>query len=308
MEKSVCPLCNGRLICVDDELVCQSCGYVLQETLATPAVTGQKILYELGSQMDFKGLNGDGKFSGIGESSSIRYYKRLSEHWLKTSKESEEYYCMKVISRVCEKLSIPENVALYAFELSKNILSKKEGFGDISVPTVCLYTLIVSCKRAKISRISIKRLFKTFKTLGYRVSLASLAKVSCISNMAIEPKPVEEYLTTVIPAIISHPMVSERLKGHYLSPVDYERKLYRATVAVLSYVDRIRRGGHNPYAVATTAVYAGEIVLSKVEGRRPLFSQRMVSECVEVAEYTVREQYSELFKEAVYMLLANLKS
>ncbi|MCX8188527.1 MAG: hypothetical protein N3F64_02350 [Nitrososphaeria archaeon] len=306
MEKSVCPLCNSKLILVDNELVCETCGYVSQDIQIASSEFEQKIFYELGSHIGFKNLYSQENISRIGESSSPKYYRMLSERWLKTSKENEEYYCMKVISRVCEKLTIPENVAAYAFEFSKRILSKKLEHEGITIPIICLYSLMISCKKSKIDRITMRKLFKTFRTLGYRVSLAALAKVSCLANMALEPKPVEEYLTTIIPSITAHPVVLEKVKKYYLSPVEYERKLYRTTIAILSYVDKYRRGGHNPYALASTATYAGEIALSKIEHRQPLFSQRIISESVDIAEYTVREQYSELFREAVYQLISNL--
>ncbi len=307
MEESVCPLCNSRLVLVDDELVCESCGYVAQDTNIISSEFGQKkTSYELGSQIGFKNQYLQENFSRIGESSSLKYYRMLSERWLKTERENEEYYCMKVISRVCEKLAIPENVAVYAFEFSKRLLSKRLEHEGVTVPIVCLYALMISCKKSKIDRITMKKLFRTFRTLGYRVSLAALAKVSCLTNTAIEPKPVEEYLTTIIPSIATNPVVLERAKKYYLSPVEYERKLYRTTIAILSHVDKYRRGGHNPYALATTAAYAGEITISKIEHRPPLFSQRIISESVDVAEYTIREQYSELFREAVNKLLHDL--
>ncbi|MEM3714552.1 MAG: hypothetical protein QXF82_06360 [Nitrososphaeria archaeon] len=306
MEENVCPLCNRRLILVDDELVCESCGYVAQEIHITQSSFERNNFYGLGSHMGFKNEYFKENFSGIGEGSSLKYYRMLSERWLKTAKENEEYYCIKVISRVCEKLAIPENVAAYTFEFSKRILSKRSEHDGITVPTICLYALMISCKRSKVDRITMKKLFKTFRILGYRVSLAALAKVSCLANMALEPKPVEEYLTTIIPSVTAHPLVLERIKKHYLSPVEYERKLYRTTTAILSYVDKYKRGGHNPYALAATATYAGEIALSKIEHRPPLFSQHIISESVDVAEYTVREQYSEFFREAVYQLLDKL--
>jgi len=307
MEERVCPLCKGRLISVEEELVCQSCGYVAEDVNVVPSSSGNGAFYELGSRMGARGLSGNGKFSGIGESSSIKYYSMLSEYWLKSSRECEEHYCMKIISRVCEKLAIPENVALYAFQLSREMLPKRENFKDLSVPTICLYSLIVSCKKSGMDRVNVRKIFRTFRVMGYRVSLAALAKVSCLANTAMKPKPAEEYLTTIIPAIASHPIILERVGKHYLSQVEYERRLYRTTLAVLAYVDRLKRGGHNPYALAATAAYAGEVALSKIEKRRPLFSQRIVSECVDVAEYTVREQYSELFREAVQTLLLKTK-
>ena len=36
--------------------------------------------------------------------------------------------------------------------------------------------------------------------------------------------------------------------------------------------------------------------MASIEGRKKVFSQREAAECADVAEYTVREQYVEIFK------------
>jgi len=88
--------------------------------------------------------------------------------------------------------------------------------------------------------------------------------------------------------------------------VEYERKLYRTIISILAYIDRYKRSGHSPYTLAATSIYAGEIALSKVEGRNPMFSQRAVSKSTDVAEYTIREQYGKLFRDAVLSFLSQI--
>jgi transcription initiation factor TFIIIB Brf1 subunit/transcription initiation factor TFIIB len=61
-------------------------------------------------------------------------------------------------------------------------------------------------------------------------------------------------------------------------------------------LDSSVRGGHSPCALAATSFYAAEMVVSEGEARKRLFTQRDVANCVNVAEYTVREQFCELFR------------
>jgi len=133
-------------------------------------------------------------------------------------------------------------------------------------------------------------------------------RVSTAVNVPLPSKLSEDYLLTIIPTVVSNPIVKERIKKYYLSSVEYERKLYRTIISILAYIDKYRKGGHNPYTLAATSVYAGEIALSRIERRQPIFSQHIVSRSVDVAEYTIREQYGELFRSAVQSFLSQIEN
>ncbi|MGQ9780836.1 MAG: hypothetical protein ACUVQ8_01070 [Nitrososphaeria archaeon] len=314
MEKGrLCPLCNSRLLLVEDELVCQSCGYVLQDDIQVSRLAREvsyssgKLIssHELGSYVGPPKIDsGDNTFQGIGGGQlNIRYLKMVSDYGFRSSKNYEEYSCMRIISRISDKLELPEAVSLYALDLSRNFLDVRLKVKGISIPAVCLYSLMVSCKKFYINRVNTKKLIRIFKELGYRVSLSSIIRISIVVDVPLAPKPSEDYLLTMIPAVTSNPIVNEKIKRYYSSPVEYERKLYRTIISVLAYIEKYKKGGHNPYALAATSVYAGEIALSKIERRQPLFSQHIVSQSVDVAEYTIREQYGELFRDAVLSFL-----
>lgn len=319
MEKGrLCPLCDSRLLLVEDELVCQSCGYVLQDDMQAPissreaAYLGGRPIssYELGSYVGPPKIDSmDNTFQGMGGGQlNIRYLKMVSDYGFKSSKGYEEYSCMRIISRICDKLGLPEAVSLYALDLSKNFLDARSKAKGISIPAVCLYSLMVSCKKFYVNRVNTKKLVQIFKELGYRVNLSSIIRMSIAVDVPLTPKLSEDYLLTMIPAVTSNPIVNERVKRYYSSSVEYERKLYRTIMSVLAYVEKHRKGGHNPYALAATSVYAGEIALSKIERRQPIFSQHIVSQSIDVAEYTIREQYGELFRDAVSSFLFQLAS
>jgi len=315
-RENTCPLCRSKLLLVDYELVCTSCGYVAQSGLETSQTVSRNYSlkadllaqYELGSYIGSVDLNSKGAFRlSIGEGeSSIRYLKAISDYGLKSSRNNEGHSCMKILSRICDKVELPETILVHALKLSQDLLDARSKVKGITIPAICLYSLIVACKESHINKVNTKKLMEIFKAYGYRISLSSLIKISAEVTVPMVPKASEDYLSVTIPAIVSNPIVKEKIMKYYHSPTEYERKLYRATISVLAYVDKRRRGGHNPYALAATSTYAGEVALSKMEKRRPIFSQRVVSESVEVAEYTIREQFGEFFRDALLSFLSQV--
>ncbi|MEM3403940.1 MAG: hypothetical protein QXJ17_05360 [Nitrososphaeria archaeon] len=315
-REDVCPLCRNKLLLVDYELVCKSCGYVIQNdpgpsqtvlkkySLKTDLLTQS----ELGSYIGTVDFNSKGICSlNIREGgSSIRYLKVISDYGLKSQRSNEENYCMRILSRICDKLELPETVLVQALQLSQALLDIRDKVKSITIPAICLYSLIVACKKLHVNKVNTKNLMNVFKAYGYRINLSSLIKISTEVSVPMVPKSSEDYLPVTIPAIVTHPIVKDKLMKYYMSPTEYERKLYRSAVSILSRIDKCKRGGHNPYALAATSIYAGEMALSKMEKRRPLFSQHIVSESVEVAEYTIREQYGEFFREALLSFLSQI--
>lgn len=227
----------------------------------------------------------------------------VSDYGLKSSRDYKEHSCIRIISRISDRLELPETVSIYAFDLSRSFLDVRSKVRSISIPAICLYSLIVSCKKFCINKVNTKRLIQAFRELGYRISLSSIVRVSTVVDVPLVPKLSEDCLLTIIPAVVSNPIVKERIKKYYLSSVEYERKLYRTIISIPAYIDKYRKGGHNPYTLAATSVYAGEIVLSTIEKRLPIFSQHIVSRSVDVAEYTIREQYGKIFRESIRKFL-----
>ena len=81
-----------------------------------------------------------------------------------------------------------------------------------------------------------------------------------------------------------------------MSETVYYNKLYKVAREALGIVEREAMGGHSPCGLAASAVYAAEVALAQSDSRIRFLSQREVAECIGVAEYTVREQYGEVFR------------
>lgn len=111
-EVGNCPECSGKMVDLGDEFVCRVCGVVGDKEIvesrkgkAPQAVdfTGQALGGYLGP-LDY-GLRE--RFSrGLASSSStFRYLKLVSD--FAGREDSTLYSCVKMIERVCEKLSLP---------------------------------------------------------------------------------------------------------------------------------------------------------------------------------------------------------
>ena len=222
--ENLCPLCSSKLLLVEDELVCESCGYVVQNVIQVPVSTGQasclstKLIssYELGSYVGPPKLSSkDSTFSGIGGGQlNIKYLKMISDYGLKSPRDYEEHSCIRIISRISDRLELPETVSIYTLDLCRDFLDVREKVRSISIPEICLYSLIVSCKKFSINKVNTKRLIQIFRELGYRITLSSIVRVSTAVRVPLPSKLSEDYLLTIIPAVVSNPIVKERIKRH----------------------------------------------------------------------------------------------
>jgi transcription initiation factor TFIIIB Brf1 subunit/transcription initiation factor TFIIB len=123
------------------------------------------------------------------------------------------------------------------------------------------------------------------------VKASTIIQISIDSPVRIAPTRPEDYVGTIVARL------SESTFGSgTVLPAGYSNRIHRTAVTALAVIDGPSRGGHNPRAMAATAAYAAEVALASIEGRKRLLSQREAASCADAAEYTVREQFVEIFK------------
>jgi transcription initiation factor TFIIIB Brf1 subunit/transcription initiation factor TFIIB len=227
--------------------------------------------------------------SGFSKSSStFKYLKTISDFAYRDG--AALYTCAKLVERVCEKLTLPRAVVGESVSIAREVLELRKQRGEITIACVSAFAMINACKRLGVTSVGVREVMEAHRNMGYRVKASVIIHISIDSPIRTRPRRAEEYLGRVL---IHLPRALIKTGG---MPAGYTNKLYEAAKAVLEQVDGPSRGGHNPRALAATAVYAAEVALSESEGRKKVFSQREIGECSEVAEYTVREQYVEIFK------------
>jgi transcription initiation factor TFIIIB Brf1 subunit/transcription initiation factor TFIIB len=298
-----CSECGGKVVDTGDELVCMSCGAVVGKEVVD-GVNGrepQAIDYTghaLGGYMGPMDYGYEEIFSKgfSGASSTFRYLKLVSDYSGK--EDSSVYACAKMIERVCEKLSLPRIVVSQAVVIAKRLFCVKRSNSDVTVAAVSAYSIASSCKVYGVTSVGLRDIIAAHRALGRRVKVSAMIKLSLESPFRYGPRRAEDYLTRVVARLSSNRKLVDALRSSGISETAYFNKLRAAASEALSAVDQAERGGHNPCALAATAVYAAEVVLSGIESRKRLLTQRDVAECVDIAEYTVREQYGEIFRNA----------
>ena len=134
-----------------------------------------------------------------------------------------------------------------------------------------------------------KEVVAAHRALGHNVRPSTLIRMGFDSPVKASAMRAEEHLGRVAARL------SETLPG-LGAPPGYQYKLLHLARRALAMLDSSVRGGHSPCALAATSFYAAEMAVSESESRKRFFTQRDAANCVNVAEYTVREQFCELFR------------
>jgi transcription initiation factor TFIIIB Brf1 subunit/transcription initiation factor TFIIB len=297
-----CEECLGEIVDTGDELVCRSCGVVTEKEVleawgkqrAPQAIdyTAQALGGYLGSLEHGYEERFSRAFSRT--SSNFEYLKLISDY--SGREDSTIYACVKMIERVCEKLSMPSMIVGQAVVIAKKLFVVKRQRNDITSAAVSAYAIITASKIGQVTSVGVKEIIEAHRLMGRRVKMSALIQLSLNSPIKMLPRKPEDYVGRVIARLSSKGSLAEDLASRGINGVVYLNALRVAAKEALAAVEQPTRGGHSPCTLAATAVYAGEVSLAKKESRKRLLSQKDVAESVDVAEYTVREQYGEIFR------------
>ncbi len=299
---AACSDCSGRLVDAGDELVCQECGVVREKQVievrqgpvrAPVAIdfTGQA----LGGYMGAVDVTNRDRFSkGFSHTrSKYEYLKMVSDY--ADREDGAVYTCARMIERVCEKLGLPTVVMSEAIHLAKKILSSEARKRSVTLATVSAYALIASCKIEGITSANVKDIVRAHQALGRRVKSSSLIQLSLDSPVRVPARGPEEYLGRVTARLASNPRLVKRISDEGDSPTSYFNSLRVVAKEILGSASWSSKVGRSPCSLAATAVYGAELLLATRARRGKRITQREVAACGDTAEYTVREQYREVF-------------
>ncbi len=291
-----CTHCSGRMVDIDEEMVCSSCGGVRPketETGSADAVRRAHAVdytnHSLGSflgPIDYD--RDDAPARGLsGSSSTFRYLKTISDY--SQVDEVGVYPCAKLIERICEKLSLPVGVMGQSISVAKGLLMIRKQRVGYTIAAISAFSIISACRICGVSTVGAREVVAAHKALGHNVRPSMLIKMGFDSPVKASAMRAEEYLGRVAARF------SEILPRLH-APPGYQYRLLHLARRALAMLDSSVRGGHNPRALAATSFYAAEVAIAESESRKRLFTQRDIATCIEAAEYTVREQFCELFR------------
>ena len=290
---SRCAHCSGRMVDIGEEIVCSSCGSVRPKEVAADSVRrAHAVDYTSHSLGSFLGPmeydRDDASSKGLsGSSSAFRYLKTISDY--SQVDEAGVYPCAKLIERICEKLSLPPRVVGQAIAVAKGLLAIRKQRTGYTIAAISAFSIISACRICGVSSAGVKEVVATHRALGHNVRPATLIRMGFDSPVKASAMRAEEHLGRVAARLSE---VLPKLGA----PPGYQYKLLHLARRALAMLDSSVRGGHSPCALAATSFYAAEMVVSDSESRKRFFTQRDAAACVGVAEYTVREQFCELFR------------
>ena len=295
-----CPDCSKRLVDVVDEFVCPSCGRTLEKEAADPrpqrvrsAVPSAK--EPLGSYMGSKGITAEERRSkGVGGNGSTYEYLKVVSDFAGRS-EGAPAVCAKMIERIGEKLLLPKFVRLEAQSIAKRVLELPHPRRRVAIAPVSAYALISACKLERVTSVSVREIVEAHAALGRQVTSSSIIKLTLESPIKTYARSAEEYLTRVVARLTMNRKLQEQLATDGVRQTEYANSLRDTASELLRSVSQESRAGRRPCALAGSAVYSAEAVMSRVESRKRRLTQRELAECCDTAEYTVREQCASIF-------------
>jgi len=295
-----CPECLKPFIDTEDELVCPTCGLVkAKEAMDCDStgsqdspVSGKQLLGSyMGSMRITRRERGSRGLSGA--NSKYEYLKVLSD--FAGRKEGPAEACGRIIERVGEKLYLPRVVQEQAEAMVKTILAAEHRHRRWTLAVVSAYALVTACKVEGVNSVSVRDIVKAHADLGRRVTSSAFIQLAIESPIRTLARKPEDYITRVLARLSQSHELSDKLKAEGATQTAFFNSLREAATELLQSVDREQMIGRRPSALAASAVYAAEWLLSVRESRNKRLTQRELAECGDAAEYTIREQCAMIF-------------
>jgi transcription initiation factor TFIIIB Brf1 subunit/transcription initiation factor TFIIB len=309
VELDSCPECSRPLFDAGEEMVCPGCGVVREKEvvesrsrpIAVVPIFGRQ---PLGGYMGRKSTTDEERRStGIsGSNSSYDYLKVLSDFAGRNG--GSAFDCVKILERVGEKLRLPRVVILQAASIAKKILGIPHPHQRVTVAEVSAYSMIAACKIEGITSVSIREVIEAHESLGKRVTSSSIIRLTIDSPYRIYARRPEEYIPRVLGRLSTNERLSDRLEAEGISQTAFFAALRTTAKDLLAKLDIDTVAGKRPCALAASAVYSSELVLSISESRKRRFTQRDLAVCGYTAEYTVRDHCNAIFMPEVNKLIA----
>ena len=303
-----CPDCLLRLVDGGDEMVCPKCGQVkAKQCIDSPPMAEMDRRTpahpQLGSYMGSMRITQREKSSkGIaGSDSKYEYLKVLSD--FAGREEGPAEACERIVARVGEKLFLPKVVREEASVVARTILASKQGLHRMTLGAVSAFSLVAACRLEGITSVSVREIIAAHAALGRRVNSSSFIQIALESPIKVLPRRPEDYLSRVLARLSSDRGLAERLKSEGISQTGYFNAMREDAKELLSGVGPGALIGRRPCSLAAAAVYSAELAMAARDSRRKRLTQRLLAECGDAAEYTIREQCASIFTPAAASLM-----
>jgi transcription initiation factor TFIIIB Brf1 subunit/transcription initiation factor TFIIB len=227
---------------------------------------------------------------------------------LRIAKRETTYRALRSLNRVADLLSLTDSIKDKAAYYYQKMDKKLENSDITSHLTLMAYGLMLAVRESKENApITIQEIAEAFQKLGHRVTSRSIIRqaLSVKNKMPLAPvkRKSEDYLQRVVSQTVNHPKIRLRLRRAGLSIQKYQADLVKYSNQLFSRISVTERGGRNPFIFAVAVVYSSDLLIAKLEKRRPVLTQRLISRATNAAEYSVRDHYAKLLKPQILKML-----
>jgi len=298
--ETCCPECRVPFVDGTDEMVCPKCGRVGSKWCEDPSPSGlaeHRIAGkpQLGSFMGTLRITPQERASkGVaGSNSRYEYLKALSDFAGRDDGPSEA--CDRIIFRVGEKLFLPRVALDEASAVARTVLSSDRRHRGVTLAALSAFSLVTACRLEGVTSVSVREIISAHAALGRRVNTSSFIQLALESPIKIVPRRPEDYISRVLARMSSNRRLAEKLRSEGASQTSYFNALRETAKELLSAARPDELSGRRPCTLAAAAVYSAEIELASRESRGKRLTQKLLAECGDAAEYTIREQCACIF-------------
>jgi len=308
--ESSCPECRVHYVDGGDEMVCPKCGrvkskyceYFSSSNAVEHFSPGRS---QLGGFMGTMRITPHERASrGIAwPNTRYEYLKSLSDFAGRGEGPSEA--CERIIARVGEKLFLPRVVLDQASGVARTILSSNQCHRRVTIAALSAFSLVTACRVEGVTSVSVREIISAHAALGRRVNTSSFIQLALESPIKILPRKPEDYISRVLARLSWNQRLTEELRSEGASQASYFNELREMAKELILKVKPEELTGRRPCALAAAAIYSAEVALAARKSRGKRLTQRLISECGDAAEYTIREQCATIFTPVAKSLLEN---
>lgn len=314
----LCEECGSQLAETNTHYVCPSCGLVQgpryvegnYQTLKTAMSFGNRFVEAgekptsvgMGTFIDYYGSWRLSDIAGkkIGQETGQRFarLKRINDVYTQSRGKDKLYRALQLLNRISGSLELPHNLREESARIYRRAYQEIESKARIAtVVAACIYL----ATRLINYNLRVKEILKAFEQQQLALSGKSLitaaAEIRRVLGLKVRATRPEEYLERAVISLVNNQNFKIRLQKNHIGEHEYTIQSRKLAKQILKHLDQSKRGGRDPYILASACLAGADLIIAKNFGkRRGVATQRLVAEACEIPEYTLREHFLRVVK------------
>ncbi len=325
-DRERCKECKGLLIQNKHEYTCQQCGlvhnglkfestyFILADQEEQGRDSSQAVSF---GKMIQHGTNygtdiGFGKRATLKDhrNQPLKYkqqkkFKRLINIYstfVRLKHHETEYRILKLLGQLAHYLGLKMNIIESAAYFYKKIYRHEKTTipNNVSLLGACVYVAVRL--NPQFSPISTRQLVEAAQELGHHITprliIRDYFRFKKYFPKTIHPNRPKQYVTKLIHKIIQDEAFLQRYERSGIEKTvgDYQIKLEKKCMEVFEQIPSQNKMGRNPVILAAAVIYCSDKILYKKYEKPGLITQKLASDVLNLAEYTIREHFIKILK------------